>query len=405
MPAKKRGAPASDGPSTAKQKRKKGDPWFYGIRGGEKPQISGVYEVPWAECERKIMGVPNALVSPGFFGQGAMANVVIALIAKGFPSREEAQKWVNGIETGPPKIYAVARGNFTGIFDDYEKVKPAVTGAKGPKQKRCYSYEEAIAFIEEFGDEKTISKIRKEYCNGPDKAEDEQEVENDDNDEEVLQVKEEDEEEILEVTDEDEGEVEDLFSLQEVTKIESDAAPIELQPGLSPVFINAHINQPAEVDAYTDGSSLGNGKDGSRAGVGVFFGRNDPRNISEPLQGETQTNQRAELTAILRALQVMPLTQSMQIITDSMYSIKCVTQWYKTWEKKGWRTATGEVVKNKDLISGVRECIKNRDAQGARTRFTWVKGHAKNPGNLAADRLAVAGSKKHLTGRARRKLK
>lgn len=45
---------------------------------------------------------------------------------------------------------------------------------------------------------------------------------------------------------------------------------------------------------YTDGSARGNGKLGSQAGLGVFFGVNDPRNLSERLQGE-QTNQRAEI--------------------------------------------------------------------------------------------------------------
>jgi ribonuclease HI len=46
---------------------------------------------------------------------------------------------------------------------------------------------------------------------------------------------------------------------------------------------------------YTDGSSLSNGKVGSQAGVGVFFGVDDPRNVSERLNSEPQTNQRAEL--------------------------------------------------------------------------------------------------------------
>jgi len=47
---------------------------------------------------------------------------------------------------------------------------------------------------------------------------------------------------------------------------------------------------------YTDGSALGNGKAKSQAGVGVFFGVNDPRNVSERLDSDLQTNQRAELT-------------------------------------------------------------------------------------------------------------
>ena len=57
---------------------------------------------------------------------------------------------------------------------------------------------------------------------------------------------------------------------------------------------------------YTDGSARGNGKVGSQAGLGVFFGVNDPRNLSERLQGE-QTNQRAEIMVSGHALDVQQL--------------------------------------------------------------------------------------------------
>ncbi len=49
------------------------------------------------------------------------------------------------------------------------------------------------------------------------------------------------------------------------------------------------------VIVYADGSCFGNGKEGARAGIGVYFGDGDPRNVSEPLPGDKQTNQRAEL--------------------------------------------------------------------------------------------------------------
>ena len=120
------------------------------------------------------------------------------------------------------------------------------------------------------------------------------------------------------------------------------------------------------------------------------------RNVSEPLAGTVQTNQRAELTAILRALEITPSHQPVRIVTDSQYSINCATVWAQSWERKGWKTASGEDVKNQDLVRGIRERVKEREAQGAATAFEWVKGHAMNPGNEAADRLAVAGANTHV---------
>ncbi|KAF9202309.1 hypothetical protein BGZ49_007515, partial [Haplosporangium sp. Z 27] len=73
---------------------------------------------------------------------------------------------------------------------------------------------------------------------------------------------------------------------------------------------------------HTDGSALSNGKAGSQAGLGVFFGVNDPRNLSERLDGEPQTNQRAELMAVIRAIEVCGSdTAPIEIRTDSMYTV------------------------------------------------------------------------------------
>lgn len=119
------------------------------------------------------------------------------------------------------------------------------------------------------------------------------------------------------------------------------------------------------------------------------------RNVSERLAGPIQTNQRAELTAILRALEIAPPYQPVRIVTDSQYSINCVTVWSRSWERKGWKTATGEDVKNQDLVKAIRERVNEREEAGTETAFEWVKGHAKNVGNEAADRLAVAGSSMH----------
>lgn len=114
--------------------------------------------------------------------------------------------------------------------------------------------------------------------------------------------------------------------------------------------------------------------------------------MSEALEGPLQTNQRAELTAILRALQKVPKTQNLEIITDSNYSINCVTVWYRGWLKNGWKTSTSGDVVNKDLVVDIRKLIDGRDVAGATTDFTWIKGHDNDPGNEAADKLAVAGA-------------
>lgn len=143
---------------------------------------------------------------------------------------------------------------------------------------------------------------------------------------------------------------------------------------------------------YTDGSSRGNGKVGSRAGFGVFFGHGDPRNIAGRLAGEPQTNQRAELQAIYRALDAAPVKQTVQIVTDSRYSINAVTQWAAGWKRKGWKTSEGEDVKNQDIIRAILERMEKRSKEGAQTFFKWVKGHDADEGNEQADALANQGA-------------
>ena len=119
-----------------------------------------------------------------------------------------------------------------------------------------------------------------------------------------------------------------------------------------------------------------------------------PRNVSEPLEGSPQTNQRAELTAVLRALEIVSQTDHMRIITDSNYSINCSTIWYKAWQKNGWTNSKHEQVMNQDLIKSIRALIDKRNEKKAQTAFEWIKGHSNDPSNEAADRLAVAGARR-----------
>lgn len=124
------------------------------------------------------------------------------------------------------------------------------------------------------------------------------------------------------------------------------------------------------------------------------------RNVSEPLKGNRQTNQRAELTAILRALDIAPRHRDVTIVTDSRYAIDCVTVWYKNWQRNNWMTKDGKPVENKDLVESVLVNIEERVQLKVKTLFEWVKGHAKDPGNEAADRLAVNGAHRGVAEKA-----
>jgi len=153
-------------------------------------------------------------------------------------------------------------------------------------------------------------------------------------------------------------------------------------------------NTPLRI--YTDGSALGNGAHGAVAGVGVYFGPQDPKNVSEALAGTRQTNQRAELTAVLRALELSPRNRMLHIYTDSNYAIKCVTEWFVKWRENGWLNSAKKPVENKDLVEKILGLLEERHRiGGSRTRveFVWVKGHAADVGNNAADELAVAGAR------------
>ncbi|GJD78542.1 ribonuclease HI [Methylobacterium gregans] len=97
------------------------------------------------------------------------------------------------------------------------------------------------------------------------------------------------------------------------------------------------------------------------------------------------TNNRMELTAAIRALEHFPEGAQIEMRCDSQYVVKSVTEWMRGWKAKGWRTTTGEV-KNIDLMKRLDELSSRRDV-----RWTWVRGHAGDPLNERADRLAAQG--------------
>jgi ribonuclease HI len=156
------------------------------------------------------------------------------------------------------------------------------------------------------------------------------------------------------------------------------------------LFININLNK---IQVWTDGCSIENGSLNAKAGIGIFWNKNDSRNISERVPGD-QTNNRAEIYAVIRALEsctnkIRPL----EIMTDSKYVINAAESWINKWKKNNWLTNKKELVKNKDLFEKMDELIKNRSGK---VEFVYVRGHQGDYGNEQADKLAKLGALKEV---------
>lgn len=152
------------------------------------------------------------------------------------------------------------------------------------------------------------------------------------------------------------------------------------------------------IVVYTDGACAKNGQRGSRAGVGVFFGENSEYNISEPLEGTKQTNQRAEMTAVIRALTTIysmeKKVSDVVILTDSQYTRTGYYDWMPKWKRNRWKTSSGTDVLNRDLWEELDKTAELVKECGMAFLIKWVRGHAGEYGNEMADRLAVEGALK-----------
>ena len=136
------------------------------------------------------------------------------------------------------------------------------------------------------------------------------------------------------------------------------------------------------VNIYADGGCRGNPGPGGW-GVVLQFGEAE----KELWGGEPDTtNNRMELTAVIRALEALKRPTRASVHTDSQYVQKGISEWIHSWKRNGWRTADRKPVKNADLWQ-----ILDRLASAHQLRWIWVKGHAGHVGNERADTLANRG--------------
>ncbi|KAL9538893.1 hypothetical protein MBANPS3_010608 [Mucor bainieri] len=141
---------------------------------------------------------------------------------------------------------------------------------------------------------------------------------------------------------------------------------------------------------FTDGACINNGRPWARAGFGVFWGDDDPRNVAERLYGPQQTNQRAEAQAVLTALeQTDGFYDTVEIKTDSIYVVRAINEWCYKWENNGWINAKGLPVANQDIFQDIIYQMENRPGD---VYVNHVPGHAGIYGNEMADELAREGA-------------
>ena len=181
---------------------------------------------------------------------------------------------------------------------------------------------------------------------------------------------------------------------------ELDIIPVKLTPKLHLAAFNKDndynpanwIQLDDEYYIFTDGSFHSSSK---HSGVAVFFG-SAALNIAEYYEG--LTNNQCELLAILYSLQIIIkyyhhlARKTVNIVSDSEYSINCLTKWLPSWKANNWKTKAGDDVKNKQILSNCDKCIEHlrkldmETHKNVQLKFLHTRSH-QNPPNSPHDSL------------------
>ncbi|MGJ7903140.1 ribonuclease HI [Lysobacter sp. 1R34A] len=140
-------------------------------------------------------------------------------------------------------------------------------------------------------------------------------------------------------------------------------------------------SQDAEkiVEIHTDGACLGNPGPGGWAALLRYKGRERELAGGEP----DTTNNRMELMGAIMGLEALSEPCKVVLTTDSQYVRQGITLWINNWVRRGWKTAGGDPVKNRDLWERLNAASRRHAID-----WKWVKGHSGDPDNERVDVLA-----------------
>ena len=144
-----------------------------------------------------------------------------------------------------------------------------------------------------------------------------------------------------------------------------------------------------QVEIFTDGACSGNNGAGAGGwGAILRYGKHE----KELSGGEASTtNNRMELTAVIKALQALKQPCAVQLTTDSKYVVDSITKkWVYNWKSKNWIKSDGKKALNIDLWEQLLPLLELHQVN-----FIWVKGHTGHAENERCDKLAVAESLKY----------
>ena len=133
------------------------------------------------------------------------------------------------------------------------------------------------------------------------------------------------------------------------------------------------------VEIFTDGACRGNPGPGGWAALLRFA---DKEKLIKGAEADT-TNNRMELMAAIEGLSALKKSSDVSLTTDSQYVRQGITQWINGWKRNGWRTASRQPVKNKDLWQQLDAVLADHTVT-----WHWVKGHSGHAENEQADQAA-----------------
>lgn len=141
-----------------------------------------------------------------------------------------------------------------------------------------------------------------------------------------------------------------------------------------------------EVELYCDGACSGNPGEGGWGTILRYQGHEKELSGGEP----NTTNNRMELTAVIRGLSALREPCKVTVYTDSQYVVNGITLgWAKAWQQNGWRKKDHKPALNPELWETLLSLLEQHEV-----RFEWIKGHAGHPENERCDKMAVEEWKK-----------